>query len=67
VRLVVGGEPRESWDQLSVEYAVPWPLHLLITPAAIANYNKVTNIQCWCPKLLFVDMDILFITTCTGH
>ncbi len=43
VRLVVGSEPRESWDQLSLEYVVPWPLHLLITPKALANYNKVRN------------------------
>ncbi len=43
VRLVVGSEPRESWDQLSLEYVVPWPLHLLITPRALANYNKVRN------------------------
>ena len=21
-----------GWDQLSVQYAVPWPLHLVITP-----------------------------------
>jgi hypothetical protein len=43
VRLVVGSEPRESWEQLSLEYVVPWPLHLLITPKALANYNKVRN------------------------
>jgi len=30
-----------GWDQLSVQYAVPWPLHLIITPQAIEKYNSI--------------------------
>ena len=31
-----------GWDQLSVQYAVPWPLHLIITPQVWTDalYNR---------------------------
>ena len=41
LKVVVGSERAESWSQLSIQYAVPWPLHLIITPSAISRYNKV--------------------------
>lgn len=30
-----------GWDQVSVQYAVPWPLHLVITPQALDKYNLI--------------------------
>ena len=42
VRMVVGRETgRSGWDQLSVQYAVPWPLHLIVTPSALEQYNNI--------------------------
>jgi len=41
VRLLVGSEAVEAWSQLSIQYAVSWPLHLIITPSAIFKYNKI--------------------------
>jgi len=42
VRLIVGGEPGvESWSQINIQFAVSWPLHLIITPSAISRYNKI--------------------------
>ena len=41
-RLVVGRETgRTGWEQLSVQYAVPWPLHLIVTPASLEQYNNI--------------------------
>ena len=41
-RLVVGRDTgRPGWEQLSVQYAVPWPLHLIVTPAALEQYNNI--------------------------
>ena len=30
-----------GWDQLSLQYAVPWPLHLIITPQTLEKYNAI--------------------------
>jgi len=43
-KVVVGSERAESWSQLSIQYAVPWPLHLIITPSAISRYNKIFSL-----------------------
>lgn len=32
---------RVGWDQLSLQYAVPWPLHLVVTPQALDKYNRI--------------------------
>ena len=40
--LVARDQPHVSgWDQLSLQYAVPWPLHLVITPQALEKYNQI--------------------------
>merc|ERR1712142_801381 len=42
VRVVVGRDTsRIGWDQVSLQYAVPWPLHLVVTPAALEKYNTI--------------------------
>jgi len=38
--------PRDSghvcgWEVLGLQYAVPWPLHLIITPTALEKYNSI--------------------------
>lgn len=43
-KIVIGNEPKECWDQLSIQYAVSWPLHLVITPGAISKYNKIFSL-----------------------
>lgn len=43
-RLLIGSEPKECWEQLSIQYAVCWPLHLVITPAAINKYNNIFSL-----------------------
>jgi len=41
VRLVVGSSLSPGWEQLTLQYAVPWPLHLVVTPASLDRYNQV--------------------------
>jgi len=42
VTVVVGRDTsRIGWDQVSLQYAVPWPLHLVVTPAALEKYNTI--------------------------
>jgi len=42
VSVVVGKDPSKiGWEQVSLQYAVPWPLHLVVTPAALEKYNDI--------------------------
>ncbi|XP_023339634.1 gamma-tubulin complex component 4 isoform X2 [Eurytemora carolleeae] len=41
IKVLIGNEPYEGWGQISIQYAVSWPLHLIITPSAIHRYNKI--------------------------
>jgi len=42
VVLMVGRDTtRVGWEQVSLQYSVPWPLHLVVTPVAIERYNLV--------------------------
>lgn len=41
VKLVVGTSLSPGWEQLTLQYAVPWPLHLVVTPACLERYNQV--------------------------
>ena len=34
-------ETEMGWDQVSPQYAVPWPLHLVVTPTALEKYNLI--------------------------
>ena len=44
VRMLVGKESgRSGWEQLSLQYAVPWPLHLVVTPSALEQYNNILH------------------------
>ena len=40
-RVVLGEGGASGWEQLRVQYAVPWPLHLVLTPASLDRYNAV--------------------------
>jgi len=37
----VGAGLTSGWDCLSVQYAAPWPLHLILTPSNIDTYNEL--------------------------
>jgi gamma-tubulin complex component 4 len=40
VSVLVGRDTTKmGWDQVSLQYAVPWPLHLVVTPTALEKYN----------------------------
>lgn len=40
VLVLVGRDTTKmGWDQVSLQYAVPWPLHLVVTPTALEKYN----------------------------
>ena len=42
VTVMVGRDTSKfGWDQVSLQYAVPWPLHLVVTPAALEKYNSI--------------------------
>ena len=41
------GAHAPGWDQLSVQYAVPWPLHLIITP----QVHPPCSVHCRCNVL----------------
>jgi len=47
-RLAARATPRVSkeggssgWEALSMQYAVPWPLHLVVTAQALEKYNRI--------------------------
>ena len=33
----------DAWDDLSLEYRVPWPVHLLLTPPVRSLNDSTTN------------------------
>ncbi|XP_037073026.1 gamma-tubulin complex component 4-like [Pollicipes pollicipes] len=35
------GQRASGWDRLRMNYLVPWPLHLLYTPAVLVSYNEI--------------------------
>jgi len=42
VSVLVGKDADKiGWDQLTLQYAVPWPLHLVVTPASLEKYNRI--------------------------
>jgi len=42
VVLLVGRDTTKvGWEQVSLQYAVPWPLHLVVTPSALEKYNLI--------------------------
>ena len=30
-----------GWNNLSLNYTVPWPLHLILSPKVLSKYNEV--------------------------
>eukprot|EP00771_Trimastix_marina_P000266 gnl/Trimastix_PCT/1279.p1 GENE.gnl/Trimastix_PCT/1279~~gnl/Trimastix_PCT/1279.p1 ORF type:complete len:808 (+),score=172.10 gnl/Trimastix_PCT/1279:856-3279(+) len=45
----------ESWEALSLEYRVPWPLHLLFTSEAVRRYNTLFRFL-FCVKRLQMEL-----------
>ena len=42
-------DAQASWDELTVEYEISWPLHLILTTEATIVYNKIFSIL-WATK-----------------
>lgn len=48
-----------AWDELRADYSVEWPLHLVLTQDAAAQYNKLFGLL-WKTKRTCVEIELLF-------
>jgi hypothetical protein len=50
-------DAQASWDDLTVEYEIDWPLHLILTAEATTVYNKIFSLL-WATKRTQINLEL---------